>query len=70
MSQKMMKALLKEDPKEGYVLKEIPIPEPKSDEILFKVEKVMSNLKQFNFPHSNIRIENVWIPIIGNYLNF
>merc|ERR1711981_257043 len=40
MSQKMMKALLKEDPKEGYVLKEIPIPEPKSDEILFKVEKV------------------------------
>ena len=50
-----MKALLKEEPKEGYVLKEIPIPEPKSDEILFKVEKVMSNLKQFNLPHSKIR---------------
>jgi len=40
MAQKIMKALLKEEPKEGYVIKEIPIPEPKPDEILFKVEKV------------------------------
>ena len=43
MSKNMMKALIKEEPKESYVLKEIPIPEPKADEILFKVEKV-SNL--------------------------
>ncbi len=35
-----MRALLKEDPVEGYVLKSIPIPEPKPDEILYKVEKV------------------------------
>jgi NADPH:quinone reductase-like Zn-dependent oxidoreductase len=40
MAQKMMKALLKDEPKEGYVLKEIPTPVPKPDEILFKVEKV------------------------------
>ena len=35
-----MRALIKEDPVEGYVLKSIPIPEPKPDEILYKVEKV------------------------------
>jgi len=40
MAGKIMKALLKEEGKEGYVLKEIPIPQPKPDEILYKVEKV------------------------------
>ena len=40
MSERTMKALLKEEAKPGYVLKDIPIPDPKLDEILFKVEKV------------------------------
>ena len=40
MPSKMMRALIKEDPVEGYVLKSIPIPDPKPDEILLKVEKV------------------------------
>jgi len=40
MAPNEMKALIKEEPKESYVLKEIPVPEPKADEILFKVEKV------------------------------
>jgi len=35
-----MRALLKEEPKEGYVLREIPVPDPKPDEIQYKVEKV------------------------------
>ena len=41
MAPNEMKALIKEEPKESYVLKEIPVPEPKADEILFKVEKVL-----------------------------
>ena len=41
MAPNEMKALIKEEPKESYVLKEIPVPEPKPDEILFKVEKVL-----------------------------
>ena len=40
MAPKMMRALMKEEAKEGYVLKDVPIPEPKPDEILYKVEKV------------------------------
>ena len=36
----MMRALIKETPSAGYSLKEIPIPEPKDDELVFKVEKV------------------------------
>ena len=40
MAEKMMKALLKDEAKEGYVLKSIPIPQPNPDEILYKVEKV------------------------------
>ena len=41
MAPNEMKALIKEEPKESYVLKEIPVPEPKPDVILFKVEKVL-----------------------------
>ena len=51
MAQNMMKALIKEEPKESYVLKEIPVPEPKADEILFKVEKVS------NYTSSNHEIK-------------
>ena len=36
----MMKVLLKEDPVEGYILKDIDVPEPVEDEVLIKVEKV------------------------------
>ena len=36
----LMKALVKEEPVASYELKEIPIPEIESDEVLFKVEKV------------------------------
>ena len=35
-----MRALIKEKPEKGYELKEIAIPDIKSDEVLFKVEKV------------------------------
>lgn len=35
-----MKVLIKEDPMEGYNLKEIPIPKPERDEVLIKIEKV------------------------------
>ncbi len=38
-----MRALIKETPSAGYSLKEIPIPEPKDDELVFKVEKVSHN---------------------------
>ena len=34
------KALVKEKAEEGYELKDVPIPQLESDEILFKVEKV------------------------------
>lgn len=44
MAEKTMRALLKEEAKEGYVLKDIPVPEPKPDEILYKVEKVRNEL--------------------------
>jgi hypothetical protein len=37
---KRMRALIKENPTEGYELKEIPIPEPGDDELVFKVERV------------------------------
>ena len=40
MEEKTMKALMKEEAKEGYILKDIPIPVPGPDEILYKVEKV------------------------------
>jgi hypothetical protein len=40
----MMQALIKEDPVEGYTLKKVPIPVPKNDEIVFKVEKVIPHL--------------------------
>jgi len=36
----MMKALIKRDAKASYELVELPIPKPKEDEILIKVEKV------------------------------
>ena len=35
-----MKVLIKDSPREGYELKEIPIPQPKPDEVLIKVTKV------------------------------
>jgi hypothetical protein len=38
-----MRALIKENPTEGYALKEIPIPEPGEDELVFKVEMVNKN---------------------------
>ena len=40
MADKLMRALIKEKPEQGYELKEIPIPEIEPDEVLFKVEKV------------------------------
>jgi len=40
MDDKSMRALLKDKPEKGYELKEIPIPDIESDEVLFKVEKV------------------------------
>ena len=36
MDEKTMRALLKDKPEKGYELKEIPIPDIESDEILFK----------------------------------
>ena len=36
MDGKSMRALLKEKPEKGYELKEIPIPDIESDEVLFK----------------------------------
>ena len=58
MPQNLMKALVKEEPKESYVLKEIPIPEPKADEILFKVEKV-SNCVSISLFVFNIGLDNI-----------
>ena len=43
---RIMKALIKEEPKKGYVLKEMPIPKPKADEVLYKVEKVRKSRHQ------------------------
>merc|ERR1712001_630540 len=40
MADTSMRALIKEKPEQGYELKEIAIPDIKSDEVLFKVEKV------------------------------
>ena len=36
MDEKIMRALLKDKPEKGYELKEIPIPDIASDEVLFK----------------------------------
>ena len=36
MGDKSMRALLKDKPEKGYELKEIPIPDIESDEVLFK----------------------------------
>ena len=36
MDEKIMRALLKDKPEKGYELKEIPIPDIESDEVLFK----------------------------------
>ena len=36
MDDKSMRALLKDKPEKGYELKEIPIPDIESDEVLFK----------------------------------
>ena len=48
----MMRALIKENPTEGYALKEIPIPEPGEDELVFKVERViyLDFIKRIFFP--------------------
>ena len=48
MAQRTMKALIKEEPTKGYVLKDIPIPKPKADEVLYKVEKVKSRDIKYN----------------------
>ena len=48
MARRTMKALIKEEPTKGYVLKEIPIPKPKADEVLYKVEKVKSRDIKYN----------------------
>ena len=43
-----MKALIKENPEEGYELKDnVPIPDIEPDEVLFKVAKVALNLKNY-----------------------
>jgi Zn-dependent alcohol dehydrogenase len=39
-----MQALIKDTPEKGYTLKELPIPEPKDDEVLIKVEKASRGL--------------------------
>ena len=49
---RIMKALIKEEPKKGYVLKEMPIPKPKADEVLYKVEKVKSRDIKYNRIHA------------------
>ena len=38
----IMNALIKEEPQEGYVLKQIPIPDPEGDEVLIQVERVIN----------------------------
>ena len=40
MAQKTMKAMIKGEEVEGYILKDIPIPEPEGDEVLIKVDAV------------------------------
>ncbi len=40
MAAKSMRVLIKEEEKEGYDLKEIPVPEVAEDEVLFEVQKV------------------------------
>ena len=40
MAQKTMNAMIKEEEVEGYILKDIPIPEPEGDEVLIKVDAV------------------------------
>ena len=48
MAQRTMKALIKEEPTKGYVLKDIPIPKPKADEVLYKVDKVKTRDIKYN----------------------
>ena len=57
MSGKTMKAVIKEEPKEGYILKDIPIPQPKADEVLFKVERVRTLLSGKYLYHINTLIK-------------
>ena len=40
MAQKTMKTMVKEEEVEGYILKDLPIPEPVGDEVLIKVDAV------------------------------